>query len=183
LFLKHTPSQRETYSAILIQHNLEQVKAIATAQPQQSNLFTSQSFGAHFAEVRVDPELGTIQVTRFVSAFGIGHVLNPKLARSQMIGGIVWGIAMALQEETLIDQRLGRIVNANLADYHIPVHADIITPEILFLEEEDLHINALGAKGLGEICLVGVAAAIANAIYHATGKRVRNLPITLDKLL
>jgi xanthine dehydrogenase YagR molybdenum-binding subunit len=183
LFLKDTPSGKESYRAILTRHNLEQIKAIATTQPQASDLFMSQSFGAHFAEVHVDTELGSVQVKRFVSAFGVGHVLNPKLARSQMIGGIAWGIGMALQEETLIDRRFGRIMNANLADYHIPVHADIITPEILFLEEDDPHINALGAKGLGEICLVGVAAAIANAIYHATGKRVRDLPITLDKLL
>jgi xanthine dehydrogenase YagR molybdenum-binding subunit len=137
---------------------------------------------AIFAEVKVDEELGVIRVTRVVSAVAAGRILNTKTARSQIMGGVVWGIGMALHEETLIDHAFGRIVNADLAGYHVPVNADVHDIEVIFVDEPDDKINALGIKGVGEIGIVGVAAAIANAIYHATGKRVRDLPITLDKL-
>jgi len=183
IFLKKNPSQGETYAALLQRAGTEQLQALGATQPDYSNPFASHGFGAQFAEVQVDPDFATVRVSRFVGAFGVGRVLNPKLARSQMLGGVVWGIGMALQEETLIDQQLGRAINTNLAGYHIPVHADIVEPEIIFIDEDDPHINPLGAKGLAEICIVGVAAAIANAIYHATGRRIRSLPITLDKLL
>jgi xanthine dehydrogenase YagR molybdenum-binding subunit len=109
--------------------------------------------------------------------------MNQKTGYSQLMGGIVWGIGMALQEETLIDPRAGRAVNGNLSEYHVPVNADIGSIELEVLDEDDPHVNPLGAKGIGEIGITGVAAAIANAVYHATGKRVRDLPITLDKLL
>ncbi|MBV8574440.1 MAG: xanthine dehydrogenase family protein molybdopterin-binding subunit, partial [Acetobacteraceae bacterium] len=138
---------------------------------------------AVFAEVKVDEQLGVIRVTRVVSAVAAGRILNPKTGRSQIIGGVVWGIGMALHEETLFDHRFGRIMNPNLAEYHIPANADIYNIDIIFVEEQDPLINPLGMKGLGEIGIVGVAAAIGNAVYHATGKRVRELPITLDKLL
>jgi xanthine dehydrogenase YagR molybdenum-binding subunit len=138
---------------------------------------------AIFAEVKVDDQLGVIRVTRVVSAVAAGRILNTKTARSQILGGVVWGIGMALHEETLIDHRFGRIMNANIAEYHVPVHADVHDIEVIFVDEPDATINGLGVKGLGEIGIVGVAAAIANAVYHATGKRVRDLPITLDKLL
>jgi xanthine dehydrogenase YagR molybdenum-binding subunit len=137
---------------------------------------------AVFAEVRVDEELRVIRVTRIVSAVAAGRILNTKTARSQIMGGVVWGIGMALHEETLIDHNLGRIMNANIAEYHVPVNADVHDIKVIFVEEPDETINPLGIKGVGEIGIVGVAAAIANAIYHATGKRVRELPITLDKL-
>ncbi|SET20389.1 xanthine dehydrogenase family protein molybdopterin-binding subunit [Stigmatella erecta] len=156
--------------------------ALATPAPQQMQ-YTRCSHSAVFAEVKVDEALGTVRVTRVVSAIAGGRVLNPKTARSQVLGGIVWGIGMALQEETAIDQTLGRFMNHNLAEYHVPVNADVQGLEVLFVDEEDAIVNALGAKGLGEIGIVGVAAAIANAVFHATGKRVRSLPITLDKLL
>ena len=183
LFLKSDPSRGETYAALLQRAGVEQLQAMGSTQPGYASPFASHSFGAQFAEVRVDPDFCTIQVSRFVGVFGVGRVLNPRLARSQMLGGITWGIGMALQEKSLVDRQLGRILNASLTGYHIPVHADIVEPEILFIEEEDTHINPLGAKGLAEICLVGVAAAIANAVYHATGRRIRALPIILDKLL
>jgi xanthine dehydrogenase YagR molybdenum-binding subunit len=138
---------------------------------------------AIFAEVKVDEELGVIRVTRVVSAVAAGKILNPKTGGSQIMGSVVWGIGMALHEETVFDQRYGRIVNANIAEYHIPVNADIHDIKVIFVEEPDATINKLGVKGLGEIGIVGVPAAIANAVYHATGKRVRKLPITLDKLL
>ena len=133
--------------------------------------------------MKVDEELGVIRVTRIVSAVAAGRILNTKTGRSQILGGVVWGIGMALHEETLIDHAFGRIMNANIAEYHVPVNADVHDIQVIFVEEPDELINPMGIKGIGEIGIVGVAAAIANAIYHATGKRVRNLPITLDKLL
>jgi len=138
---------------------------------------------AVFAEVRIDDELGVIRVRRVVSAVAAGRILNPKTAHSQVMGGVVWGIGMALHEETQYDHRFGRIVNANIAEYHIPTNADIHDIDVIFVDEPDTLVNPLGIKGLGEIGIVGVAAAIANAVYHATGKRVRDLPITLDKVM
>jgi xanthine dehydrogenase YagR molybdenum-binding subunit len=137
---------------------------------------------AVFAEVKVDEELGVIRVTRVVSAVAAGRIINTKTAASQIMGGVVWGIGMALQEEALTDHALGRIMNANIAEYHVPVNADVHDIQVIFVDEPDSVINPLGIKGVGEIGLVGVAAAIANAVYHATGKRIRDLPITLDKL-
>ena len=141
------------------------------------------SFGAVFAEVRVDPDLGAVRVPRVVAAYGVGNVLNEKTARSQIMGGVVWGIGMALLEETHIDPRTGRYVNADLAEYHVPVNADVRPIDVHFVEEHDAHVNPIGVKGVGEIGITGVAASIANAVYHATGKRVRDLPITLDKVV
>jgi xanthine dehydrogenase YagR molybdenum-binding subunit len=137
---------------------------------------------AVFAEVKVDEQLGVIRVTRVVSVVAAGRILNTKTGRSQIMGGIVWGIGMALHEETVMDHRFGRIMNPNIAEYHIPVNADIHDIDVIFAEERDDRINRLGVKGLGEIGLVGVPAAIANAVYHATSKRIRRFPITLDKL-
>jgi xanthine dehydrogenase YagR molybdenum-binding subunit len=134
-------------------------------------------------EVKVDEDLGTVQVSRVVSAVAAGRILNPKTARSQILGGVVWGLGMALQEDSVPDHQFGRFINHDLAGYHVPVHADMPEIEVLFVDETDPVVNPLGVKGVGEIGLVGVAAAIANAVYHATGKRVRELPITLDKLL
>jgi xanthine dehydrogenase YagR molybdenum-binding subunit len=145
----------------------------------------SHSHNTHsaiFAEVKVDEQLGVIRVTRVVNAIAAGRILNTKTASSQIMGGVVWGIGMALHEETLVDHNFGRIMNANIAEYHVPVNADVHDIKVIFVDEPDEIINPLGIKGLGEIGIVGVAAAIANAIYHATGKRVRDLPITLDKL-
>ncbi|PRC92446.1 xanthine dehydrogenase family protein molybdopterin-binding subunit [Solimicrobium silvestre] len=140
-------------------------------------------FGAHFCEVRVDPELGEVKVTRMVSAFAGGRILNARTARSQLQGGMIWGIGMALMEETRIDTQRGFFSNANLADYLLPVNADIPSIEALLVEEVDPYVNPIGSKGLGEIGIVGVAAAVANAVYNATGKRIRDLPITVDKII
>jgi xanthine dehydrogenase YagR molybdenum-binding subunit len=145
----------------------------------------ARSHNAHsavFAEVKVDEQLGVIRVTRVVSAVAAGRILNTKTASSQILGSVVWGIGMALREETLIDHSNGRIVNANMAEYLVPVNADVQDIKVIFVDEPD-DSNPLGIKGLGEVGIVGVAAAIANAVYHATGKRVRDLPITLDKLM
>ena len=144
--------------------------------------YVHNTHSAVFAEVKVDEELGIIRVTRVVNAVAAGRILNPKTAGSQIIGGVVWGVGMALHEETAYDHKFGRIMNANIAEYHVPVNADIHDIKVIFVDEPDEHINRLGMKGVGEIGIVGVAAAIANAVYHATGVRVRDLPITLDKL-
>jgi xanthine dehydrogenase YagR molybdenum-binding subunit len=184
LFLKSHPSSGESYAAILQRHHKEAVEVRRESKPgEEQKKFSMHAFGAHFVEVRVDPDLGTVRVARVVSGFAAGRIINPKTAHSQAIGGIVGGLGMALTEETVWDARNGRVVNANLADYHVPVHADVPPLEAFFVDEEDAHANPLGAKGLAELALVGVAAAVANAVYHATGRRVRDLPITPDKLL
>jgi xanthine dehydrogenase YagR molybdenum-binding subunit len=144
--------------------------------------YACNAHSAVFAEVKVDEQLGVIRVTRVVSAVAAGRILNTKTAHNQIIGSVVWGIGMALHEETLVDHNFGRIMNANFGEYHVPVNADVHDIKVIFVEELDDIINPLGIKGLGEIGIVGVASAIANAVYHATGKRVRDLPITLDKL-
>ena len=140
-------------------------------------------FGAQFCEVHVDPDLRTARVARWTGAFALGKILNEKTLRSQLHGGIVWGIGMGLMEETYLDGRFGRFVNSNLSEYHVPVNRDAPDIEVILVPEEDRLVSPLGAKGGGEIGIVGAAAAIGNAIYHATGKRVRDLPITLDKIL
>lgn len=161
------------------------VEAESSAQPNPANnlKYSMHSHNAAFVEVKVDEDLGTIHVTRVVNAVAAGRILNPKTARSQVLGGTVWGISMALMEETYLDNNFGRYMNHNYAEYHIPVNADIHKIDVIFVEEEDDFVNPLGVKGVGEIGMLGVAAAIANAVYHATGKRIRNLPLTIDKLL
>jgi xanthine dehydrogenase YagR molybdenum-binding subunit len=180
---KTDATKSDTYADILKRQNLPQVEASFDAKFDAQEQHSMHSFGAQFAEVRVDPDLGEVRVTKFVGAFGTGRILNYKTARSQMLGGIVMGIGMALHEETITDLQTGRIVNGNLGEYHVPVHADIPAIEAYFIEEVDQYVNPMGAKGVGEIGITGVAAAVANAVYHATGKRIRDLPITPDKLL
>jgi xanthine dehydrogenase YagR molybdenum-binding subunit len=145
--------------------------------------FSSHSWSAHFVEVRVDEDLGTVRVKRMVGAFDSGRLYNPRLARSQWIGGMIMGIGQALHEEGQIDPRDGRVTNANLADYAVPVNADVPDIQVIDVGSADLRASALGGKAVGEIGIVGVAAAIANAVYHATGKRIRDLPITIEKLI
>jgi xanthine dehydrogenase YagR molybdenum-binding subunit len=161
------------------------LEAEETANPSKIDQlrYTGYTHSAIFVEVRVDEELGVVRVTRVVDAVAAGKILNPKTARSQVVGGIVWGIGMALEEETLPDHNLGRFMNHNLAEYHVPVAADVQGIEVIFVDEHDTKVSPIGVKGLGEIGIVGTAAAIANAIYHATGKRIRDMPITIDKVL
>lgn len=181
---KRDSSQGETYQEVLNRHNLKEMTAeVDSKSDEAAKKYSMHAFGAQFAEVRVDPDLGMVRVSRFLGSFGVGRVLNPKTARSQMIGGIVWGIGMALHEETMMDERYGHFVNHNLAEYHVPVNADIPDIKVFFVEENDPYVNPLGIKGVGEIGIVGAGAAVANAVYHATGKRIRDLPITPDKLL
>jgi xanthine dehydrogenase YagR molybdenum-binding subunit len=161
------------------------VEASAEVKPgDETKRFSMHAFGAVFVEVAVDADLGETRVRRIVGAYGGGRIVNPKTARSQCIGGMIGGIGMALMEHSVVDVRNGRVTNANFAEYAVPVHADApLVMDVIFVDEHDPHVNPLGVKGVGEIALVGVAPAITNAIFHATGKRIRELPITPDKLL
>lgn len=161
------------------------VEASADSKPgDASQRFSMHAFGGVFAEVAVDPDLGQTRVRRIVGAYGAGRIINPKMARSQCIGGMIGGIGMALMEHSVVDVRNGRVPNGNLAEYAVPVHADAPpVMDVTFVEEHDPHVNPLGVKGLGEIAIVGVASAITSAVFHATGKRIRELPVTPDKLL
>jgi xanthine dehydrogenase YagR molybdenum-binding subunit len=141
------------------------------------------SHGAVFAEVKVDPDLGQVRVTRLVGAFAAGRIINPRLVRSQYYGGMIWGVSFALQEAAVTDPRTGRIMNADLAEYHVPVNADVPSLEAILVPEEDAYVNPLGVKGVGEIGIVGTVGAIANAVWHATGSRIRRFPIRLEDLM
>ena len=173
------------FGEILRKSNTDKIVETHDSAPNfgERGKYSIASHGAQFVEVKVDEDLGIIKVTRVVEATAAGKVINPKGAHSQEMGGAVWGIGMALHEETEIDHRYGRIMNPTLAGYHVPVNADVFQVDTMFVEEDDKIVNALGVKGMGELGMVGIPAAIANAIFHATGKRIRNLPITPDKLL
>ncbi len=176
--------KRDSCAALIGRRGGQPVEARATVQPgSEKENYSSHSFGAVFVEVRVDQDLGTVRVQRVVASYGVGRLLNAKTAQSQLTGGIVWGIGLALLEAGQFDRRYGRIVNNNLAEYHVPANADVGDIEVIVVDENDTLFNSLGAKGIGEIGITGVGGAIANAVYHATGRRVRSLPITLDALI
>jgi xanthine dehydrogenase YagR molybdenum-binding subunit len=185
VFLRTHAATGEPLEHVVRRAGLGSVGATAEAKHDRSvkGPYSSHAFGAHFAEVHVDPDFGTVRLARMVSAFAAGRIVNARLARSQFMGGAVWGVAMALHEEGRIDERTGRYMNANLENYLLPVNADIPAIDIILVDERDDHVNPLGIKGIGEIGNVGSAAAVTNAVYHATGKRVRDLPITPEKLL
>jgi xanthine dehydrogenase YagR molybdenum-binding subunit len=184
LALRDDPSRGQTYAELVALGDGQPIEAEASsAGGDERQRFSMHAFGAVFVEVVVDPDVCTIGVRRAVGAYGAGRIVNPRLAQSQCIGGMVGGIGMALMEQTALDPRDGRPVNASMADYLVPVNLDIGAIEALFVEEHDPHVNPLGVKGLGEISLVGMAPAIANAVFHATGRRVRNLPIRIENLL
>lgn len=177
------PARCESYQAILRRANQDQLTAEASASPPLEIMHWSMhSFGAMFAEVRVNAITGEVRVSRFLGSFDCGRILNPKTAKSQFRGGIIMGIGLALMEETQFDERNGRIANPSLAEYHVPVHMDVPEIDVLWTDIPDPHAP-MGARGIGEIGITGTGAAIANAIYNASGKRVRELPITLDKLM
>ena len=183
--LRAQPSQGVAYTELVRRSGQPSIEARADLQVDRAAAtpYSSNAFGAHFAEVRVDPDLGLVRLTRMVSAFAAGRIVNAKTASSQFMGGAIWGVSMALHEEGRIDERTGRYMNASLEQYLVPVNADIPAVEIILVDETDPYVNPLGVKGIGEIGNVGSAAAVANAVYHATGVRVRELPITPEKLL
>jgi xanthine dehydrogenase YagR molybdenum-binding subunit len=181
---KSDSSRFVSVSDVMRRHGLTEVTETFEAHPsKEREQYAMLAHGAQFVEVQVDPDLGTVRVTRAIEVTACGKVINPKASHSQEIGGVVWGIGMALEEATEIDHRYGRIMNPNLQHYHVPVNADVHEIETLFVEENDTVVNPLGVKGMGELGMVGIPAAIANAVFHATGRRIRALPITPDKLL
>jgi xanthine dehydrogenase YagR molybdenum-binding subunit len=189
LFRRDDESRSESYADILGRSGLAQIEghgAGGNPNPMESNAqsdYAMHAHGAVFAEVKVDPDLGQMRVTRLVGAFAAGRIINPRLVQSQLYGGMIWGVSFALHEQAIIDPRSGRPMNANLAEYHVAVNADVPSVEAILVEEHDPHVNALGIKGVGEIGITGTAGAVANAVWHATGIRVRKFPITLDRLI
>lgn len=184
LILKSNPAKAETFAALIKRNGDQPVEAEARTVPQlDPKTAPCHSFGAIFAEVAVDPDLCMTRVRRIVAVYDVGRIVNRKTSESQFIGGIVWGVSLALHEDTRVDWRNGRITNANLADYRVPVNLDIGEIDVSAVDIPDYKLNTLGARGIGEIGITGTGAAVSNAIFHATGKRVRDLPITPDKLL
>jgi xanthine dehydrogenase YagR molybdenum-binding subunit len=185
LFRRDDESRSESYADILARAGLAQIDGHGTsaADPAAQTDYAMFAHGAVFAEVKVDPDLGQIRATRVVGAFAAGRIINPRMVSSQLYGGMIWGVSFALHERAAIDARSGRPMNANLAEYHIPVNADVPSLQAILVEEHDPHVNALGIKGVGEIGITGTAGAVANAVWHAVGVRVRKFPITPDRLI
>jgi xanthine dehydrogenase YagR molybdenum-binding subunit len=185
LFRRDDEGRSESYAEILARASLAQIEGHGTSatDPAAQANYAMHAHGAVFAEVKVDPELGQIRTTRVVGAFAAGRIINPRMVASQLNGGMIWGVSFALHERAVMDPRSGRPMNANLAEYHIPVNADVPSLETILVEEHDPHVNALGIKGVGEIGITGSAGAIANAVWHATGVRVRRFPIRIDDLV
>ena len=185
LLRRDDESRGESYADILARAGRDALQGSgqAAADAAMQAQFSTHAHGAVFAEVKVDPDLGQIRVSRLVGAFAAGRIINPRMVRSQYLGGMIWGVSFALQEHAIMDPRSGRPMNGNFAEYHVPVNADLPSIEAILVEEDDPHVNALGIKGVGEIGITGTAGAVANAVWHATGVRVRNFPILLDRLL
>jgi len=185
LFRRDDETRSDGYADILARAGVAEIEASGTAaaNPAAQAEYAMHAHGAVFAEVKVDPDLMQIRVSRMVGAFAAGRIINPRLVRSQLLGGMIWGVSFALYEAAVLDRHSGRVMNANLADYHVPVNADLPSIEALTVEEEDPHVNALGIKGVGEIGITGSAGAVANAVWHATGMRVRRFPIQIEDLL
>ncbi|MEJ7769330.1 MAG: xanthine dehydrogenase family protein molybdopterin-binding subunit [Chitinophagaceae bacterium] len=178
------PLRKILFTDILKQHGSQDLEVTEESKSGEERLkYSMYSFSAHFVEAHVNPSNGMIRIKKVVSVTDVGKVINEKTARSQVIGGVVGGIGMALMEEAVMDHRYGKYINNNMADYHVPVHADVPHIEAIFINKADPYVNPMGSRGLGEIALVGLAPAIANAVFHATGKRIRELPITPDKII
>jgi xanthine dehydrogenase YagR molybdenum-binding subunit len=185
LFRRDDESRGESYAEILTRAGIAEIegRGSGAADPAAQSNYSMHAHGAVFAEVKVDPELGQIRATRLVGAFAAGRIINPRLVRSQYYGGMIWGVSFALHEHAVVDRRSGRTMNADLGEYHVPVNADVPSLEALLIDEYDPHVNALGIKGVGEIGITGSAGAVANAVWHATGVRVRRFPIRIDDLV
>jgi len=177
-------TDKPDYGQVLKQHNLPKLEVTTASQAgKEVDKYAMYSWSVHFIKVLVNPATGVVKIDKVTCVADSGRIISPKTARSQIVGGAIMGIGMALTEETVIDHRYGKVVNNNFADYHVPVNADIPQIDAIFVNKPDVNINPIGAKGMGEIALIGMAAAVANAVYNATGKRVRDLPITPDKLV
>jgi xanthine dehydrogenase YagR molybdenum-binding subunit len=178
-------TRSETYVDILARADQSQVVGTGrmVRDEEAAQNWAMYSHGAVFAEVKVDPDLGQVRTTRLVGAFAAGRIINPRLVRSQFYGGMIWGLSFALQEEAVVDRRTGRVMNADLAEYHVPVNADVPSVEAILIPEEDAYVNPLGVKGVGEIGVTGTVGAIANAIWHATGVRAQRFPIRIEDLI
>lgn len=184
MLLKNDPSKKLSYSEVLKNAGLTTIEFVENSGRNPAmDKYSAYSYAVHFVKVLVHPLTGVVKVAKVVVAGDAGKIVSPKTAESQMIGGVVGGIGGALMEESVIDERYGRWVNNNFADYHVPVHADVPAIEAVFVDKPDPVLNPVGSKGMGEIALIGFAAAVANAVYNATGKRIRELPITPDKLI
>ena len=185
LQLASSPSKSQTFAAIMKAAKKDVLKGEGETKAERGETkeYSTHAFGAQFAEVRVNALTGQVRVTKLTGAFASGRILNEKTARSQYMGGMVFGLGQALMEETVADMKTGRLVIKDLSDYHIPVNADVPDMDIVMVEEVDEHVNILGTKGIGEIGIVGLAAAIGNAVYNATGARVRDFPLTPDKVI
>jgi xanthine dehydrogenase YagR molybdenum-binding subunit len=182
LFRRDDDSLSESYADILSRAGLAEIEGHgkSAADPAAQSVYAMHAHGAVFAEVKVDPDFGQVRVTRLVGAFAAGRIINPRMVQSQLYGGMIWGVSFALHEHAVMDPRSGRPMNANLAEYRVPVNADVPSIEAILVEEHDPHVNALGIKGVGEIGVTGSAGAVANAVWHATGIRVRKFPISLE---
>lgn len=184
VFVSNNPSKKASVTELLKANELPSIVQTADSKGSaELEKYSMYSFSVHFVKVKVNALTGAVRVTKAVSVADSGRIISPKTAASQMIGGVTGGIGMALTEEAIIDHRFGRFVNNNLADYHVPVHADVPAIETIFIDKPDPVINPMGAKGMGEIALIGFSAAVANAVFNATGKRIRQLPITPDKVM
>jgi xanthine dehydrogenase YagR molybdenum-binding subunit len=185
LMRRDDESRSESYGDILARAGLAEIEARGNGamDPAAQTNYAMRAHGAVFAEVKVDPDLGQVRVTRMIGAFAAGRIVNPRLVKSQYLGGMIWGVSFAMHEKAIVDPRSGRIVNANLGEYHLPVNADVPSMEALMIEEHDLHVNALGIKGVGEIGITGSAGAVANAVWHATGIRPRRFPIPIEDIM
>jgi xanthine dehydrogenase YagR molybdenum-binding subunit len=185
LIRRDDESRGESYADILARAGLAEIEGRGSAggDPFAQKPYAMHAHGAVFAEVKVDPDLGQVRATRLVGAFAAGTIINPRLVRSQYYGGMIWGVSFALHERAVLDPRSGRVMNANLAEYHVPVNADVPSLEAILVEEADPYVNALGIKGVGEIGVTGTAGAIASAVWHATGVRIRRFPITVEQLI
>ncbi|MDI6836896.1 MAG: molybdopterin-dependent oxidoreductase, partial [Rhizobiaceae bacterium] len=178
-------SRSESYVEILKRAGQSEVigSGQSARDPELAQAYAMYSHGAVFAEVKVDPDLGQVRVTRLVGAFAAGRIINPRLVESQYFGGMIWGASFALHEKAVVDRRTGRVMNGDLAEYHVPVNADIPSLEAILVPEVDPYVNPLGVKGVGEIGITGTVGAVANAVWHATGFRVRKFPIRIENLI
>jgi xanthine dehydrogenase YagR molybdenum-binding subunit len=185
LYRRDDEGRSESYTEIFARTGRTEIIGTAKAarDPAVAAAHAMYSHGAVFAEVKVDPDLGQVRVTRLVGAFAAGRIINPRLVRSQYFGGMIWGISFALLEEAITDRRTGRIMNGDLAEYHVPINADVPSLDAILIPEDDPYVNPLGVKGVGEIGITGTVGAIANAVWHATGKRVRRFPIRIEDLV